>query len=70
MAQSWNQWNGTTLPWQNTSLPWKNTALSWNATNLPWKTNPTPPALGDGPVMDFSDEANSQLIALLADDPF
>ena len=69
MAQNWNDWNGTVLSWQNTSLPWKNTALSWNATNLPWKTNAVA-VVGDAPEMVFDDDANSQLLALLADDPF
>jgi hypothetical protein len=66
MAQSWNDWNGTVLPWQNTALPWKNTALPWNNTALPWKQNAVAVS-GNIPEMQFNDELNNQLLAVLDD---
>jgi hypothetical protein len=69
MAQDWNNWDGTNHKWQDTNLPWKNTSLPWNNTSLPWKTNAVA-VVGDAPVMEFDTDANSQLLALFADDPF
>jgi hypothetical protein len=64
MAQDWNNQN---LSWQDRNLPWKNPALPWNNSALPWKTGSASVVVGDPPPMQFDDELNSQLLAVLDD---